>query len=1012
MHRHLSALVWRAKLTLLSHFRLCRPGNQTSGKLSVAALIFATILALASHAAAQRRSGTAPAAAVPSPRSVLGFNPGDDRTIADWKQITDYLTRLATASNRVKIETIGQSTLGRPLIAAFISAPENIRNLEKYKAIQARLADPRKVKDDAERDQLVRDGKTVVVISCSIHSTEIVASQMSMQLAYQLASQQDLDTIDILRNTIVILVPSPNPDGVDIVANWYRKTLGTPTEGRDPPELYHHYAGHDDNRDWFMLDLKETKAVTRLFWKEWFPEIVYDIHQQGSNGSRFFVPPFYDPSNPHIAPLLLRQVGLIGHKMAADVTAAGFHGVLTNALYDTWWHGGFRTAPYFHNSVGILTEASSARIMTPSTVTREQLARSSTRGMRSALEATTNFPDLWPGGEWHPRDIMQMELIACHSVLSLASNYRADYLHNFFELGRANLSSKGEGEPVAYLIPAGQGRDENVAKMIGALVEQGVEVFRLEHELHGVAGEQVIGARQRGDTGPKFTVMARPMQEIPAGSYVVFLSQPYREDVLALFEPQVYPNRLTANGDAERPYDVAGWTLPMMMGVESLAVVSIQEPASERRLTPITSENDVRRDFGMRLWARDKSPIANPVPAGFRIGIYQSPRGNMDEGWTRFVFDTFNVPYESLHDEAIAGGNLRARFDAIVLPSDRGRESADGPPPANAPAEAPSAGGEKGTDSLRHFVAEGGTLVCFDGSCGPIIRQWKLPLRNVLEGLRSSDFYCPGSILRINVDTSNPIARTMSKDVDAYFIGSSAFEVTDKDRVQVIARYAKENVLRSGWLLGEDRIKDRVALAEVPLGKGRVILFAFRPQHRGQTWGTFPFIWNALQSRTDMSKKSEMEPKLVNAPEIKMIGIQARTTNQQETDPATAKIPGLWGRFYQQQIAEQIPNRKTPGPVLAAYTQYESDFTGPYSLIVGGEVTNLTSVPADMTGITIPAGKYLDFGAQGPMPKALIDTWKYIWDYFQNHPTYQRAYTTDYEVHSAEDRAEILIAIK
>src|SRR5437868_7216454 len=271
-----------------------------------------------------------------------------------------------------------------------------------------------------------------------------------------------------------------------------------------------------------------------------FPET---IHQQGSNGSRFFVPPFYDPANPHIAALLLRQVGLIGHKMAADVTAAGFKGILTNALYDTWWHGGFRTAPYFHNSIGILTEASSARIMTPSNVTREQLARSSTRGMASAMEATTNFPNPWPGGAWHPRDIMQMELIACHAALSLASNYRADYLRNFYELGRANLSSTSSAEPVAYLIPAGQGRDENVAKMIGTLVEQGVEVYRLDHELHGITGAQNITTvtNDRGAKVKQIVVALSSSQangEIPAGSYIIFLNQPYRQHVLALVEPQ------------------------------------------------------------------------------------------------------------------------------------------------------------------------------------------------------------------------------------------------------------------------------------------------------------------------------------------------------------------------------------------------------------------------------------------------------------------------------------------
>ncbi|MGZ8848641.1 MAG: M14 family metallopeptidase, partial [Pyrinomonadaceae bacterium] len=757
--------------------------------------------------------------------------------------------------------TIGKSTLGRTMFVAFISAPENIRSLEKYKGIQARLADPRKVAGQAERDQLVREGKTVVVISCSIHSTEIVASQMSMQLAYNLASSTDSGVLSILRNTIIILIPSPNPDGIDIVANWYRKTLGTSNEGREPPELYHHYAGHDDNRDWFMINLKETKAVTRLLWKEWFPQIVYDIHQQGSNGSRFFVPPFYDPPNPHIAPLLLRQVGLVGHKMAADVTAAGFKGILTNALYDTWWHGGFRTAPYYHNSIGILTEAASARLMTPTTVTRDQLSRSGTRGMRSALEVTTNFPNPWPGGEWRPRDIMQLEMIACYSVLSLAANYREQYLRSFYALGRENLEAIPEGEPIAYALTAGQGRDENTAKIVGALVEQGIEVHRLDRELHARHGEHVI-KRSASTTVGRTTVTPLALSmvsypefhEVPAGSYIVFLNQPYRKNVQALFEPQVYPDRITATGEAERPYDVAGWTLPMQMGLEATPILAIREAQNERKLTPITSENDVRRDLALPLWTSDKSPIVNPVKPGVRVGIYQNSRaGNMDEGWTRFAFDTFNVPFQTVRETALTEGNLRSRFDAIVLPSERVRDPVDG----DAAGEGERAISDSGFRNLARFVEDGGTLVCFDGSCNQLIKRWRLPLRNVVEGLRSSEFYCPGSILRAEVDTSHPLARTMLKDTNVYFANSSAFEVIDPPRqifdgpqpsrpVTVVARYAKENVLRSGWLLGEDKIKNRVALAEVQMNRGRVIVFGFRPQHRGQSWGTFPFIWNSL----------------------------------------------------------------------------------------------------------------------------------------------------------------------
>ncbi|MEA2203844.1 MAG: hypothetical protein QOE77_620 [Blastocatellia bacterium] len=812
--------------------------------------IIIVVLLLASSAGAQQSRS----AAAPSPRSVLGFFPGDDRTIADWRQISDYFARLDRSSDRVVVQTIGKTTLQRPMIVAFISAPENIRDLAKYKDIQARLADPRRISNSNERDLLISQGKAVVVISCSIHSTEIVASQMSMQLAYELAHGNDPETIEILRNTILILVPSANPDGVDVVADWYRKTLGTPKEGSEPPELYHHYAGHDDNRDWFMLNLKETQHLTRLFWKEWFPQVVYDIHQQGSNGSRFFVPPFFDPPNPQVAPLLLREVGLMGHQIAANLQAAGFQGVITNALYDTWWHGGFRTAPYFHNSIGILTEAASARLMSPVTVTTDQLARSSSRGMPTALPAAplTNFPDPWPGGVWRPRDIMGMELTASRSVLSLVAKYRERYLRNFYELGEMNASERTlAGQPLAYLIPAGQGHDENVAKMIGALVQQGVEVFRLERELHAMLGEQVIhpvkeASSAKTASSVPLEIMIAPAAnppEVPLGSYIVFLNQPYRRNVLALFEPQLYPNRLTATGEAERPYDVAGWTLPMQMGVESLAVLSIRESSADRRLTLIRSEEDVRRDFGLPLATGTQSPIASPVKANVRTGIYKAARGNMDEGWTRYVFDTFNVPYTSVGEAALRDRNLTSRFDAIILPSDRRRADADD-------VEAAAGGlSANGLDGLRSFVEKGGTLICFDGSCDLVINHFKLPLKNVLAGRRSSEFYCPGSILRLQVDTSDPIAHGMAKNVDAYFINSSAFEATDRDQVRVIARYAGEDLLRSGWLLGEAHLKDKIALAEVSLGKGRVILFGFRPQHRGQTWGTFPFIWNAISSR-------------------------------------------------------------------------------------------------------------------------------------------------------------------
>ncbi|HEU4509853.1 MAG TPA: M14 family metallopeptidase [Pyrinomonadaceae bacterium] len=804
--------------------------------------------------AAFTQQAPAQTAAIPSPKSVLGFMPGEDRTIADWSQITNYFERLDRASDRVSVQTLGQSTLKRPLIVAFISARENILALAKYKEIQQQLADPRRITQDAQRDRLLADGKVVVTISCSIHSTEIVASQMSMQLAYELATAQDQETREVLQNTIVLLIPSPNPDGIDIVANWYRKTLGTPYEGREPPELYHHYAGHDDNRDWFMLNLKETQLVTRLLWHEWFPQIVYDVHQQGANGSRFFIPPFYDPPNPNISPLLLRQVGLIGHKIAADLQAAGFKGVLTNALYDTWWHGGFRTAPYFHNSIGILSEAASARLMTPTTVSSEQLSRASTRGMRNATEAATNFPDPWPAGVWHPRDIMAMEMIAARGILSMAAKFRTDYLRNFYELGKKNVDWRPkQDEPLAYLIPAGQARDEAVAKLIGTLIDQGVEVFRMDRELHMVFGPQQLQRTNAPNEklGTYRRTIARvPMQEVPLGSYVIFLDQPQRSNVVALFEPQIYPNRLTAQGEAERPYDVAGWTLPLQMGIEAPAVVSIQETVNQRKLTRLKDGNEVRADLSLKLRTGDESPIRNPLKQPVRVGIYRPWTSNMDEGWTRFVFDTFNVPYTSIRDADVRQGGLNAKFDAIVLTSQQPNQIINGNAAGTVPAEYAGGITETGVKNLKAFVENGGMLVCFDDACELAIKQFNLPLRNTLQGLRSSEFYCPGSIVALEVDNRNPIAAMLPATLPAYFIESSAFEAAADANVRVIARYAKENVLLSGWLLGEDKLRGQIALAEVGLAKGRVVLFGFRPQHRGQTWGTLPLIWNTLSTAT------------------------------------------------------------------------------------------------------------------------------------------------------------------
>jgi hypothetical protein len=801
-------------------------------RLKIIFLSLCLLLSIAVTAYAQKKSEDKPRE-VPSPKSVLGFQPTDDKTFADWTQITNYFARLDAASDRVKVQTLGTTTLGKPFIVAFISAEQNIRDLETIKQVNQKLADPRKIRDKDQLDYMVAKGKTVVSIACSIHSNEVVATQNSVNLAYELATAKDEETLEILNNTVLILIPSTNPDGVDIMSSWYRKTLGTPYEGSDPPELYHHYSGHDNNRDWFMMNLPETRMVTKLFWQEWFPEVVYDIHQMGENGVRMVIPPFFDPPNPNIPPLILRELGVIGYKMAADLQAANYDGVATNTTFDTWWHGGFRSAPYFHNSIGILSEAASTHLMSPITITAEKMKDYRARGISSAFERSTNQPAPWQPGEWHPRDIARMETIACRSLLSLAAKYRANYLRNFAEMNRlatqSNAAQTDPDQPAAYLVMAGQPDAEKVARFIEILLWQGVEVYKMDHEVMTT----VAGSSDKS-------------VEMPLGSYLIFTDQPQRNNVIALMDKQVYPHRLNANGEAEVPYDVAGWTLPLQMGVETYTIAKFLEDP-QRRIEKVGDINKVRRDLNLKSNSEPFAKLPNPIKHQMRTGIYKSFVPSMDEGWTRFVFDNFQVPYTSLGDADIRNGNLRAKVDAIILPSQSEQAIVDGLKKEEYPAEFTGGIGEQGIENLKKFAEDGGKIICFDAACNALIKRFKLPVKNVLEGLKRSEFYCPGSILNLEGPPVKPWAAGLTTPNPVYFINSSAYEITDGEHVRSLLTYAKKDVLLSGWLLGEKYLQGKTALAEADYGKGKILMFAFRPQHRGQSWATFPLIFKALE---------------------------------------------------------------------------------------------------------------------------------------------------------------------
>ncbi|HEX3142585.1 MAG TPA: M14 family metallopeptidase, partial [Pyrinomonadaceae bacterium] len=417
-----------------------------------ASIVFAALLfvVISTQSGAIFRRTFAQPKSIPAPADVLGFTPGDDRKLASWAKVVEYFQKLAATSDRVKFEEIGKSTMGAPFVYATISAPENLKHLDEFKEIQRQLADPRvlgtrtpssassdgrarKAADaDAPSDRkaadLIKRGKTVVAITCGIHSTEVGSYLSSMLIAYRLASSNEPEVQEILKNTIILLVPSTNPDGVDIVNNWYQKTLGTPYEGTDPPELYHKYTGHDDNRDWYAFTQVETQLVVDKILNVWHPQIVHDIHQQGAFGSRLFLPPYMPPVEPNVPKQIVEGYTELGNYLAKEMRATGYKGITTDSTYDAWSPS--RAYSHYHGGVRILQETASCRLATPITVRFDQLRAGEGYDPR---KETTNFGPIWQGGEWHIRDITNTMTKVAFLLLKHAAQNREHWLQRFYE---------------------------------------------------------------------------------------------------------------------------------------------------------------------------------------------------------------------------------------------------------------------------------------------------------------------------------------------------------------------------------------------------------------------------------------------------------------------------------------------------------------------------------------------------------------------------------------------------
>jgi hypothetical protein len=839
------------------------------------------------------RVGAAAAAAITSPQTFFGFEMGADRQMARWDRMVEYYKQLEKESPRLKVTDLGPTTMGNPFLLVTISSPANLARLEAIRQANLKISDPRGIAE-AEIRKLVASGKAIVVQTMSMHATEIGGSQMAPELAYDLLSRTDPDTERILENVVFLMAPSFNPDGQIMVTDWYRKTLGTPSEGVNYHSLYQKYVGHDNNRDAFQTNMVEAQYIAKILFREWIPQAYVDHHHMGSYGARIYLPPYAEPVRPSADPLVWRELSWYGAHMAYKEEEDSKSGVVNAAIYSGWGHFGFHWITPFHNIAGMLTESASARLATPLYIHPDQL-EGRTRAL-PAYEEQTTFPNPWPGGWWRLRDIVERQKISAWATLDLAARNRETVLWNAYLKAKRQTERGAAGSPKAFVIPSAQHDSLTALTMVEKLLGQGIEVQRAPK------GLTIDGMSY----GP--------------GTFVVSMAQPKMGVIRWLLGRTFYPdNTYTRDRDGApiRPYDMSTDTMAEFMGVRvdpidaaiDAELVKVSGPlrpagqltkggagyhldgrlnaafkavnllldkgvavqrvdAAAQGLRPgdflvgadaATVAADVAKSTGVDFAALKTLPARGVRPVKrLRVAMYKRYYGgNMDEGWTSWVLEQFGFSYASLLDAEIKAGKLNETYDVIILPHDsvgmmtgeRVTQFGGGQPPVY-PEEFRSGIAKEGVEALKAFVEKGGTIVTMGEAGAFAIEKFGLPLRNVLTGEKSTDFWCPGSTLRVKVDPSHPLAYGMPSQALAVFLaGSQVYEVVRSDRnerVETIVTFVERDVLQSGWLIGEAKIAKKAAMVSAKLGEGKVVLIGFRPQHRAQSHGTFKLLFDAL----------------------------------------------------------------------------------------------------------------------------------------------------------------------
>lgn len=782
----------------------------------------ATSLRIACAALCCLASASPTRAQVATPAQHLGHELAADSILPDWDTVRGYFELLDRQSARVATETVGTTTEGRPFVVSTISSESNLARLDAIRAAARLVSDPRGA-DEAARARALEEGRAILFVSCNMHSTECASPQFAMQFAYELATSDAEPWRSAREELVVVVAPSINPDGMDEVAKWYMRHVGTPFEASELPRLYQLYAGHDNNRDWFAMSLEETRIVTEQLYGRWRPTVYWDVHQQGSKKERMFVPPFRDPLNPNLDPTIVGGINLVGTRAVFDMTKAGFAGVATGGTYDMWWNGGNRNVPVRHNIVGLLTEAASCRLATPIFQPRTELAEpDGVEGYRPS----NSFLDPWPGGWWRLRDIVEYELAFGRSLLGSLARERRMWLANSLAAADRALLQGREGAPSGWLLPV-DGQDRGALR-------------RLVESLQRAAVEVDVA------TGP----FAADGRDYPAGTLVVRREQPYGAHVKDLFELQAYPS-------SKAPYDVAGWTLPLLFGVERVEVVRPFEARTRRAKDADDAVAAVKPgQWRQTDWTGDSDAwrleIAARAKAGklAKVGVYSPWSGDMDEGWMRWFLEHYGVPYSTVRNEHLRGGAIGC--DTLVLCGTGAGQLDRGRPEGSGPDELVGGLEPEGAARIEAFVREGGRLVAVGESARWAIEALDLGVAEIVRGDAAKDFACPGSVLRCTPETGHPLAAGLPAAVAVFFSRGNAFKL-DKEKLekrgqkaQTLLRYAPTQLLLSGWIKGGELIEGQAAWVRVNHGNGSVDLYGFAPQYRSWSQQAFTLVLRAL----------------------------------------------------------------------------------------------------------------------------------------------------------------------